>query len=78
MPNLDYYNTARMHQMVNSFQNILTKYTYLLAVIIDHDREKHNELTRWEKIFRPMVWDRVDEYRWIWNLIRNISLTLMS
>lgn len=23
MPNLDYYNTARMHQMVNSFQNIL-------------------------------------------------------
>lgn len=22
MPNLDYYNTARMHQMVNSFQNI--------------------------------------------------------
>jgi len=22
MPNLDYYNTARMHQMVNSFQDI--------------------------------------------------------
>lgn len=21
MPNLDYYNTARMHQMVNSFQD---------------------------------------------------------
>lgn len=23
MPNLDYYNTARMHQMVNSFQDIV-------------------------------------------------------
>lgn len=31
MPNLDYYNTARMHQMVNSFQNILIVVSRLFA-----------------------------------------------
>lgn len=35
MPNLDYYNTARMHQMVNSFQNILDYVISRLLVSLD-------------------------------------------
>jgi len=35
MPNLDYYNTARMHQMVNSFQNILDYIISSLFLLLD-------------------------------------------